>query len=107
MGQAIHVKAIKNQNLWKSFISSTQDAWESKYYKIGEANKNSLTSSVNLTCRSSNSIDLDYVLGLKEYEQWIVNLTLDNKTVSKIVKQTSTVLNGASISNSRTLVDSD
>lgn len=107
MGQAIHVKAMKSQDLWKSFVSSAQDAWESKYYKIGEPDKNVLTSPVSLTCRSGNSVDLAYTLKLDKNSQWVINLTLGNTTVNKVVKQTSPVLNGTSIGGSQTLVELD
>lgn len=106
-GGAIHVKALKNQDLWKSFISSTQDAWESKYYKISEPNKNVLTSPVSLTCRSGNSVDLAYTLKLDKNSLWVINLTLGNTTVNKVVKQTNPVLNGTSIGGSQTLVELD
>lgn len=107
MGQVIHVKAMKSQDLWKSFVSSAQDAWESKYYKIGEPDKNVLTSPVSLTCRSGNSVDLAYTLKLDKNSQWVINLTLGNTTVNKVVKQTSPVLNGTSIGGSQTLVELD
>ena len=107
MGQAIHVKAMKSQDLWKSFVSSTQDAWESKYYKIGEPDKNVLTSPVSLTCRSGNSVDLAYTLKLDKNSQWVINLTLGNTTVNKVVKQTNPVLNGTSIGGSQTFVELD
>lgn len=107
MGQAIHVKAMKSQDLWKSFVSSTQDAWESKYYKIGESDKNVLTSPVSLTCRSGNSVDLAYTLKLDKNSQWVINLTLGNTTVNKVVKQTNPVLNGTSIGGSQTFVELD
>lgn len=60
-----------------------------------------------MTCRSGNSTDIAYTLKLDEHDQWIVNLTLNNTTVNKIVKKTTPILNGVSKNNSWTLVELD
>ena len=60
-----------------------------------------------MTCSSGNSTDIAYALKLDEHDQWIVNLTLNNTTVNKIVKKTTPILNGVSKNNSWTLVELD